>query len=530
VNLHELKLCNQSTNEALSSCNDTEKQSPINFENEFNHLCGQQHQCMDINANLKYMILSSEACLALHDHIRKYLKISMEILINSNEHLFGLIDCAELLHVGRRKIRVVVPLYRYDNEIFKGCSQCSSMFYKPELHLHAKSNRISRKTQNIQARPVNSLEDIKAFNSDGNQIAAVVQILLEKPLNEEVFNGTSKVSQKAQSFSHFNKNNLIKELSDELVWDVEKFNGINPLNIQNMMKGCGEMENSIIPKLKVLRDHFKGSFDDDSFVCYLTSEIINSKKKPCNKFMLAEIYKSLCMIDKAEEIILHDIQNNQNSEAAWLNYAIFNAKQEEFDKMAVCVDELLKINPQSLVSNILKTYILFKSHKYPESLNLICQLTKTFGKIEELSSMQYVIKAMLDIDSNPIENDFERNDEIEDIHNRTELIWFAARDDCLLSWQNLFIKSASFFIEIGCYDIAELCLGEYYQTHGININYLYLVAAIDSSKGNYSEALYHLNRISDCDIVNYNLNVSKIKVLLFCKLLRTYFKVLRAYF
>ncbi|CAG9797381.1 unnamed protein product [Chironomus riparius] len=457
---------------------------------------------VNLNAVFKSVILTSEASLSLHDDIRAFKNVSIELLINSNEHLFGSINCEELLYVGRTTIRNVVPLYRFDNDVFIGCFQRNSIFYTPKSQSLAKNKRISRKKDDIHHESDKLLEDIKALNNEGNQITAVVRMELEKPLNTEIpyevcMHSYTKGYDKLSS-----KNILISDMKNELLCSGFSL----------------ETEFSITSKITVLLD--QTCFNDETFSCNITSEINNSKNQ-CSeqhKFILTDVYKSLDMIDKSEDIFLHDIHKN---DTAWLDYAIFNAKQEEFDKVSIAVDEQLNINPQSLISNILKAYLLFKSQKYPASLNLLSHLKAIYGEIEELCIMQYVINAMLGLENDPVNNNSIKHEEIESIYNRTELLWFASTDDCFISWQNLFIKSAIFFIKIGCYEIAELCLGEYYQKYGINVNYLYLLAAIDTSKGNFKEALYHLNRISENDVVNHNVNYCKIVKSIILNLLHT---------
>ncbi|XP_070500679.1 uncharacterized protein [Chironomus tepperi] len=465
-----------------------ETDNSAQFDDRLCSLSCQSYQRTNVNATFKSVIFTKEACLALHDHIRKYEQISMELMLNNDVHLFGLIDCEKLLHVGCRTVRCLVPLYRFDNELFNSYTQCNSKFYKPEVHLMSKnSKRISRKTQINNENK--SLEDIKALDDEGKQIFVVVLLKLQKSLNEEVSIDTK--------YSH----GMFK-YDNSMEWDV----------VHQKSKTC-KTENSIFTKIKILFDHFRDSCDDEDFACSLVSNIGNSEKIPSNNecdLILVQIYKSLGMINKAEDILLHNIHNDPNSEAVWLNYTIFNAKQEDYDKMAVAIDEMQKINPQSLISNILNAYLLFKSHKYPACLNLISNLQSRYGNIEELGIMQYVINAMLGIENSQVNKGFTKNKEIENIYSRTDNLWLTASDECFLSCQNSFIKSAVFFINIGCYDIAELCLGEYYQSYGININYLYLLAAIDSSKGCYKEALYHLNRISENDVANHSLNHSKI--------------------
>lgn len=468
---------------------------------------------MDIEYTIKLPIFTSEG-LALYDHIRKHKHIPIELLIvKNNVHLFGLIDVEELLDAGCRHIQSkLVPLYRFHNEIFKSYTQCNSLFIKPESNMLSKNKRISRNTLNIENVSVKLLDDLKALNDEGNQMFLDIRIKLEKPLNDKPFY--------YEMYKHFefphtadycgrsDESILINELKSELL-SIE-FHSDDSLKIENL----------IFSKISALKNRFHGFMDDEKFICCFMSDLINSKNIQSNeenhKIILTELYKSLEMVDKSEDIFLQDIHKNLYSEKAWMNYAIFNAKQEKFNEMSMIVDEVFEKELDSLISSILKAYLLFKAHKYPKSLKLITYLKSVYGEIEELCIMEYVINTLLGVENNLVLSNSKTNEEIEGIYRRTELLWFAARDDGLLSWQNSFIKSAIFFIKIGCYDVAELCLGEYYKTFGNNINYLYLLAAIDSSKGHFEEALNHLNRISENDIVNHNVNVSKIVKLKVC--------------
>lgn len=78
-----------------------------------------------------------------------------------------------------------------------------------------------------------------------------------------------------------------------------------------------------------------------------------------------------------------------------------------------------------------------------------------------------------------------------------------------MSWHDPFIKTAVFFIKLGCYDFAELALSEYYANHGANFNHVYLLAVIDALKENYSDALIHLKNIWKDDVGNYQVNYYK---------------------
>lgn len=105
-----------------------------------------------------------------------------------------------------------------------------------------------------------------------------------------------------------------------------------------------------------------------------------------------------------------------------------------------------------------------------------------------------------------IKNSTETLDSI--LSDSHEVLWCSKMEENLLSCHDNYIKFAVIFIKLGCYDIAEECIGEYYTRHGANVNYFYLLAAIDSQRGEHQNALLHLNKIAECDVGNHNVNVS----------------------
>jgi hypothetical protein len=95
------------------------------------------------------------------------------------------------------------------------------------------------------------------------------------------------------------------------------------------------------------------------------------------------------------------------------------------------------------------------------------------------------------------------------LSNSEEVVWQSMTYDRLLSWHDKRIKFAVTLIKLGFYDIAEELIGDYYSEHGGNVNYFYLLAAIDAQKGNHGNALKHLRKIAHNDVGNYQVNVSE---------------------
>lgn len=181
---------------------------------------------------------------------------------------------------------------------------------------------------------------------------------------------------------------------------------------------------------------------------------------------------------EADGVFLQEITKNIDSEVAWLTCGVHYMRRQYYEKAIVCINEVLRINEISFIGTILKEFVNMKIDKINR-----CE------KIE-----------------NSMKNFPEDFDNI--LCNSDEVLWYSSTEDNLLSCHDKYVKFAIVFIKLGCYDIAEQCIGEYYSIHGANINYFYLLAAIDALKGDHTNALIHLNKISEKDIGNNNVNVS----------------------
>lgn len=79
------------------------------------------------------------------------------------------------------------------------------------------------------------------------------------------------------------------------------------------------------------------------------------------------------------------------------------------------------------------------------------------------------------------------------IHKIHEISWNSASQDD----EDIFLNSTKFFIKTGCYEFAELSIIKFYLKSGLNCNdYQYFIAVIDYLRGNYKNALHHLDQIS----------------------------------
>lgn len=185
---------------------------------------------------------------------------------------------------------------------------------------------------------------------------------------------------------------------------------------------------------------------------------------------------------EADEIFFQEITKNIDSEIAWLNCGIHYMRRQCYARAIVCINEVLRINEISFVGTILKEFLDLK-----------------IGKIDKCEEIEKVIR-----------NSPEELDGI--LSDSTEVLWYSGKENNLLSCHDNYVKFAVIFIKLGCYDIAEECIGEYYLSHGANVNYFYLLAAIDALRGDYTNALIpaliHLNKIAENDVGNHNVNVS----------------------
>lgn len=80
------------------------------------------------------------------------------------------------------------------------------------------------------------------------------------------------------------------------------------------------------------------------------------------------------------------------------------------------------------------------------------------------------------------------------IHTLVELSWNS--ESSTQENEDIFLNSAKFFIKTGCFQLADHSLIKFYLKSGLNSNgYQFYVAVIDYLRGNFNNALYHLDKI-----------------------------------
>ena len=115
----------------------------------------------------------------------------------------------------------------------------------------------------------------------------------------------------------------------------------------------------------------------------------------------------------------------------------------------------------------------------------------------------------------------EAHENIEEVYKDQESFWDGIKNENLLNWNNPLIRSAIFFIKLGCFEFAEIVLADYTSSYGFNINNLYLHAVIQGMEGNFLDAIACIDRISSADIGNHQVNYEKLitlKILMLLKL------------
>jgi tetratricopeptide (TPR) repeat protein len=456
--------------------------------------------CDELRINtLMRSMLPHDACCLFREHVRGLNRIAIEIEWKGR-HIFGLIDCEELLHVNRKRIRQAVPLYEFHASVFK--RHCS---YESVFRRNSKPSEDGDGTRD--------LKEIPAVGENGQQMLMVVEIELNKPLNEEIIEEIP--TSMGDNSNKFQKNHSWEQFRREILLTsrrlIEKHGGIEVNKIIEKVISSGDfsqIQNHLASKILELEKNFGSSAH---FKSHLTSYVVNNTKKKDDddKLLLANIYAVLNLSDEAEELLLSAIADDRDSEKLWTDFAIFNAREENFDKMSVGIDKVLKINEKSLLGNLLLTYKFFKLQKTAECLNLVHFLKTTHGALEELKIIEHVVNRSVGNENLLSKSSTIENDVVNSVYERDEIMWKSKRGESLLNLENPFVRCAVFFTKIGSYEFAELCLSEYYSTHGVNINYLYLLSAIDMQRRNYANALIHLNKIARDDVASHQVNVSQ---------------------
>lgn len=491
------------------------------------------------------IIMSKESKQNFHNHIKNNLKIAIEVK-SGEEHLIGFINLGELLQVGRKKNRSLVPLLKFSNELLIKLCGYQSVFFKPNFPPNERKSKklsemkkvktkvASKSSLKIEQETINPVLEVLHMNKECQQVFIIIDLEFEKPLNEEVYEDSSE------------KLILDKPLNSSVTQNEsqEKFHTTLDLITKNIFKIYDketEVE-KIITKMisdgyfSVVEDHLLNemklpSSSNENFadfksdvICQLASVSLNRDHdgKKSDPMIAAKVFNYLRMEKQSDEIFLLRLHKNQ-CEQNWIDYAVDSLRKEKFGKALVCVDKAINCNSLSIIGHILQAYIMFKLEKYSESVRLI-----KFMNFKHKDTLEFkIILTLIDIKKGLQGNSWPVLDrsvleEIQKVYKSFEVLWFAtAETENLLSWHDPLVKSAIFFIKLGCFDFAELCLGEYYTKYGSNINYSYLLAVIDALKGDFKNSLIHLKKISIQDIGNHQVNfqkITKLKILMLMRL------------
>lgn len=472
----------------------------------------------DVNA-IGRIVLPVETAKFFHDHIKKLLKIAIEITIGER-HFIGFIDATELLHVGRKLVRVAVPLWIFNNLILmKNCNYPSAFEFNPIPNARRSKRKSHHRNSGTKTYSSATLakdlldnseisEEIPLMNKCGQQVFIIVELDLEKPLNEEIYEDShEKLLTNTSSL-----NCTEHKISDQVKLETfKKQLALVIKHIRNIYDKEKEVDKIVT---KMISDgyfrvichtlgHIKSelpNFDE----LQLSSSILNRNfvVDMNREIFQAKVYQALGMDDASNEIFLRQIYEN-SCEDSYIHYAIHNLRKEKFSKCLVCIDKAMTFNEQSIIGHILKTYVLFKEEKYSESGRLIEFMQYKHGDSTELSVIQHLIsnqkvrEQMKPYIATLFYNEqLETHPKLDQLYKSHEVLWFATdKDEDFLNWQDPLIRTAILCIKLGCYDFAELALNEHYDNHGVDINLSYLLAVIGVMKGNIQNSLVHLNKI-----------------------------------
>jgi tetratricopeptide (TPR) repeat protein len=101
---------------------------------------------------------------------------------------------------------------------------------------------------------------------------------------------------------------------------------------------------------------FKDTNDLATIICYEQLELINSTK--LNYFCLKELYLKTKQYNKAEKIILADLNRNPNSAAHLVNYAAFLHDTDRLNEAVIACNKAIKIDPNYYYSYDRLSFIL----------------------------------------------------------------------------------------------------------------------------------------------------------------------------
>lgn len=462
------------------------------------------------------VILSNETNDFLKRHIENSSKLAVEIM-HDNDHLTGFVDLQELLCDNRKRVRSVVPLKKFNQSEFQQQCHYESVFFKPKKISKREGKKSSRSTAAIIPQiPEESNEHITEpifLNEDCLEVFMILEFEVEKAFNEKAPKELSDqllLETPQETFEIISEEKVdecVKKLQ-VMTKNIFKIYGhecsINEIEEKMIKDGYFEaFEDQMLPYLCDLKSYEANqSFEDfhADVLCRLSSTAFNKncleEKPKQDEHLKAQLYDWLQMDKKADEIYLRQIYENRN-EKCWIDYAIHQLRRENVNKALACIDEAKFINPISLLGHVLQVYIFFKLQNYPQCDRLINLIEQNHGSSDEISMIRRLVEKASKIHESDFSNKSTDFPDFQQVYESKELLWSATiHDEEFLNWNDKFIKLTVFFIKLGFFDFAEITIDKYYATNGENLNCPYLLAVIDAIKGNYSDALIHLNKIT----------------------------------
>lgn len=213
------------------------------------------------------IVLLNENRIFLYNHIRRDMKIAIELMHN-NRHMIGFVDAGELLHVARKRVCVAVPLFEFNNEVMI-------------LKCGYESSWIKSKSARLMSDEI--LQEIPVLDVCGRKSFIVLKLELEKPLNDEVYENTRedltmevkalvneyKIANLRENLQIFTRNLLECELNPSKAFLNAISNG-----------KLSQIKDQLLPSFRELIKDFQQpnkNFKEFSinFQCKLTSELIN---------------------------------------------------------------------------------------------------------------------------------------------------------------------------------------------------------------------------------------------------------------
>lgn len=217
------------------------------------------------------ILLLNESKNFFHNHIRRDMKIAIELMHN-NRHMIAFVDAEDLLHVARKRVHVAVPLFEFNYELMmKKCGYESSWI---------KSKSVSLMSDEIP-------QEIPVLDECGRESFIVLELELEKPLNDEVYENTredltSEVNALASEHKIANLRENLQIFARSLLTDEKNLSKalVNAISSGSFVK----IKEQLFPTFRELTKDFQQpneNFEEFqvNFQCKLTSKLINEEQK-----------------------------------------------------------------------------------------------------------------------------------------------------------------------------------------------------------------------------------------------------------